>query len=159
MDAIDLILTKRDGGRLSDEQIDWFIRSYTDGTIVEEQAAALLMAILFRGLDSEELVRWTQQMIATGSRADLSSLVRPTVDKHSTGGVGDKVSLILCPLIAACGAAVPQLTSYMQDRLGIAVSAAAPSDLMESPAQLLAKAGNPAMTVAVGLARFGGAGG
>ena len=108
MDAIDVILTKRDGGRLSDEQIDWFIRAYTDGTIGDEQAAALLMAILFRGLDGDELARWTAQMIATGTRADLSSLTRPTVDKHSTGGVGDKISLIVCPLLAACGAAVPQ---------------------------------------------------
>jgi thymidine phosphorylase len=108
MDAIDLILAKRDGGRLSDEQIDWFIRSYTDGTLADEQAAALLMAILFRGLDPAELARWTQQMIATGTRADLTGLARPTVDKHSTGGVGDKISLILCPLAAACGAAVPQ---------------------------------------------------
>ena len=108
MNAIDLIFTKRDGGRLTDDQIDWFIRSYTAGTIVDEQAAALLMAILFRGLDAGELARWTEQMIATGTRADLTRVGRPTVDKHSTGGVGDKVSLILCPLVAACGAAVPQ---------------------------------------------------
>ncbi|HEY9555982.1 MAG TPA: thymidine phosphorylase [Acidimicrobiales bacterium] len=108
MDAIDLILTKRDGGRLTPEQIDWFIDAYTAGTVGDEQAAALLMAILFRGLEPDELSRWTQQMIATGTRADLSDLRRPTVDKHSTGGVGDKISLILCPLIAACGAAVPQ---------------------------------------------------
>jgi thymidine phosphorylase len=108
MNAIDLILAKRDGGRLTDDQIDWFVRSYTAGAIVDEQASALLMAILFRGLDPEELARWTEQMIATGTRADLTGLDRPTVDKHSTGGVGDKISLILCPLVAACGAAVPQ---------------------------------------------------
>lgn len=108
MNAIDLILAKRDGRRLTDEQIDWFIRSYTAGDVVDEQASALLMAILFRGLDPEELARWTEQMIATGTRADLAGVGRPTVDKHSTGGVGDKVSLILCPLVAACGAAVPQ---------------------------------------------------
>ncbi len=108
MDAIDVILTKRDGGRLSDEQIDWFISSYTAGTVGDEQAAALLMAVLFRGLGPAELARWTAQMIATGSRADLSGLGKPTVDKHSTGGVGDKISLIVCPLLAACGAAVPQ---------------------------------------------------
>jgi thymidine phosphorylase len=89
VNAIDLILRKRDGGRLSDEQIDWFVRSYTDGTVGDEQAAALLMAILFRGLDGDELARWTAAMIASGSRADLSALRRPTVDKHSTGGVGD----------------------------------------------------------------------
>lgn len=108
MDAIDLILTKRDGGRLSESQIDWFLQAYTAGQVGDEQAAALLMAILFRGLDATELARWTQQMIATGSRADLSDLPKPTVDKHSTGGVGDKISLVLCPLVAACGAAVPQ---------------------------------------------------
>jgi thymidine phosphorylase len=108
VDAIDLILAKRDGGRLSDDQIDWFIRAYTDDQVGDEQAAALLMAILFRGLDAAELARWTQQMIESGTRTDLSSLTRPTVDKHSTGGVGDKISLVLCPLVAACGAAVPQ---------------------------------------------------
>jgi thymidine phosphorylase len=108
VNVIDLIIAKRDGGRLSPEQIDWFIRSYTDGDVPDEQASALLMAILFRGLDGDELARWTAQMIATGTRADLSELGKPTVDKHSTGGVGDKISLIVCPLLAACGAAVPQ---------------------------------------------------
>jgi len=108
VNVIDVIITKRDGGRLSDEQIDWFIQRYTAGDIPDEQASALLMAILFRGLDPAELARWTAQMIATGSRADLSGLAKPTVDKHSTGGVGDKISLIVCPLLAACGAAVPQ---------------------------------------------------
>jgi len=108
VNAVELIIAKRDGGRLTDEQIDWFIRAYTDGEIPDEQAAALLMAILFRGMAPDELARWTAAMIATGTRADLSSLPRPTVDKHSTGGVGDKISLVLCPLVAACGAAVPQ---------------------------------------------------
>ena len=108
VNAIDLILAKRDGGGLSDEQIDWFIHAYTRGEVADEQAAALLMAILFRGLSPAELARWTQQMIATGTRADLSTVGRPTVDKHSTGGVGDKISLVLVPLLAACGAAVPQ---------------------------------------------------
>ncbi len=108
MDAIDLILAKRDGGRLSDEQIDWFIDAYTAGDVVDEQAAALLMAILVRGMEPAELARWTERMIATGTRADLSVVARPTVDKHSTGGVGDKISLVLVPLVAACGAAVPQ---------------------------------------------------
>jgi thymidine phosphorylase len=108
VDAIELILAKRDGGRLSDEQIDWFLDAYTHERIGDEQAAALLMAILFRGLDQRELSRWTERMIASGTRVDLSGLDRPTVDKHSTGGVGDKISLVLCPLVAACGAAVPQ---------------------------------------------------
>jgi thymidine phosphorylase len=110
MDAVELILTKRDGGRLSDEQIQWFHREYTAGRIADEQAAALLMAIFFRGMAPDELSVWTKAMIDTGERLDLSGLGRPTVDKHSTGGVGDKVSLVLCPLVAACGAAVPQLS-------------------------------------------------
>ena len=109
MNAVDVIATKRDGGRLSDEQIDWFIRAYTDGEVADEQAAALCMAILLRGMERDELARWTAAMLASGNRLDLSSIDRPTVDKHSTGGVGDKVSLILCPLVAACGAAVPQM--------------------------------------------------
>ena len=108
-DILDVLRTKRDGGVLTDEQIRFFVDGYTAGTIADEQAAALLMAIVFRGLTAPELATWTDAMIATGVRADLSFLDRPTVDKHSTGGVGDKISLILVPLVAACGAAVPQL--------------------------------------------------
>lgn len=108
-DILDVLRTKRDGGRLSDEQIRFFIDGYTAGTIADEQAAALLMAIVWRGMEPDELATWTAAMIDTGERADLSFLDRPTVDKHSTGGVGDKISLILVPLVAACGAAVPQL--------------------------------------------------
>ncbi len=107
--AVDVIATKRDGGRLSDEQIDWFISAYTAGEVADEQAAALCMAILLRGMERDELARWTAAMLASGNRLDLSSIERPRVDKHSTGGVGDKVSLIICPLVAACGAAVPQM--------------------------------------------------
>ena len=110
MNAVDLIVAKRDGGELSDQQINWFINGVTTGDIPAEQAAALLMAIVWRGLTSRELATWTAAMINSGQRLDLSSLERPTVDKHSTGGVGDKVSLVLCPLVAACGAAVPQLS-------------------------------------------------
>jgi thymidine phosphorylase len=109
-DVLDVIRTKRDGGRLTTEQINWFIQAYTDGRVADEQAAALLMAIVFRGLDAEELAAWTAAMVGSGERLDLSGVGRATVDKHSTGGVGDKVSLILCPLVAACGAAVPQLS-------------------------------------------------
>jgi len=109
-DVLDVIRTKRDGGTLTDEQIHWFIQAYTDGRLADEQAAALLMAILFRGLGAGELVAWTAAMVGSGDRLDLSGVGRPTSDKHSTGGVGDKVSLILCPLVAACGAAVPQLS-------------------------------------------------
>lgn len=108
-DILDVLRTKRDGGALSDEQIRFFIDGYTAGTIADEQASALLMAIVWRGMSPEELATWTAAMIDTGERADLSFLDRPTVDKHSTGGVGDKISLILVPLVAACGAAVPQL--------------------------------------------------
>jgi thymidine phosphorylase len=109
-DAVDLIRAKRDGGRLSPADIRWLIAGYTAGTIPDEQVAALLMAIFFRGLDSDELMTWTEAMISSGERLDLGSLVAPTVDKHSTGGVGDKVSLVLAPLVASCGAAVPQLS-------------------------------------------------
>ena len=107
---LDVLRTKRDGGELSDEQVRWFIENYTSGVVADEQASALLMAIVWRGLSSRELATWTAAMVATGVRLDLSSVGRPTVDKHSTGGVGDKVSLALCPLVAACGAAVPQLS-------------------------------------------------
>lgn len=110
MNAVDLIVTKRDDGELSDEQINWFIDGITSGTIPAEQAAALLMAIVWRSMTPRELATWTAAMIDSGQRLELSSLARPTVDKHSTGGVGDKVSLVLCPLVAACGAAVPQLS-------------------------------------------------
>jgi thymidine phosphorylase len=109
VNAVDLIVHKRDGGRLSDEQIEWFIDNVTHGKVPDEQASALLMAILFRGMEMDELAVWTRAMIDSGSRLDLSSVARPTVDKHSTGGVGDKISLPLTPLVAACGAAVPQL--------------------------------------------------
>ena len=88
-DAVELIRTKRDGGRLTDPAIDWLIRNYTDGVVSDEQMSAMAMAIFFQGLDGAELSRWTNAMIATGERMDFSSLSRPTVDKHSTGGVGD----------------------------------------------------------------------
>lgn len=109
-DVLDVIRTKRDGGPLSDEQVRFFIEGYTDGTIVDAQAAALCMAIVLRGMQPGELATWTQAMIDSGERLDLSGIGRPTVDKHSTGGVGDTVSLALAPLVAACGAAVPQLS-------------------------------------------------
>jgi len=109
-DAVDLIRAKRDGGRLPAGDIRWLIAAYTAGTIADEQMAALLMAIYFRGLASDELMAWTDAMISSGERLELGGLAAPTVDKHSTGGVGDKVSLILAPLVASCGAAVPQLS-------------------------------------------------
>jgi thymidine phosphorylase len=109
-DAVTLITTKRDGGRLSGADIGWLFEAYAQGQVADEQMSALLMAIYFQGLDPEELRSWTAAMIASGDRLDLSAVRRPTVDKHSTGGVGDKVSLILAPLVASCGAAVPQLS-------------------------------------------------
>jgi thymidine phosphorylase len=109
-DAVTVITTKRDGGRLSDDDIGWLFEAYAAGQVADEQMSALLMAIYFQGLDRRELRSWTAAMIASGDRLDLSPITKPTVDKHSTGGVGDKVSLILAPLVAACGAAVPQLS-------------------------------------------------
>jgi thymidine phosphorylase len=109
-DAVTLITTKRDGGHLSDDDIRWLFDAYARREVADEQMSALLMAIYFQGLDGRELRTWTAAMIDSGERLDLSSLTRPTVDKHSTGGVGDKVSLILAPLVASCGGAVPQLS-------------------------------------------------
>jgi thymidine phosphorylase len=108
--AVDLIRAKRDGVPLSGHEINWVIGAYLRGEVAEEQMSALLMAIYFRGLEQRELRAWTGAMIDSGERLDLSAVGLPTVDKHSTGGVGDKVSLILAPLVAACGAAVPQLS-------------------------------------------------
>ena len=109
-DVVDLIRAKRDGQVLADGEIRWLIDAYTSGEIADEQMSALLMAIYFRGLDPAELRSWTASMIDSGERLDLSAVPAPTVDKHSTGGVGDKVSLVLAPLVASCGAAVPQLS-------------------------------------------------
>ncbi|GAA4695039.1 thymidine phosphorylase [Phytohabitans rumicis] len=108
--AVDVIRTKRDRGALSDAEIDWVVDAYTKGVVADEQMAALAMAILLNGMTPGEIARWTAAMIASGERLDLSGVSRPTVDKHSTGGVGDKITLPLTPLVAACGAAVPQLS-------------------------------------------------
>jgi thymidine phosphorylase len=110
MSAVDVIRAKRDGERLGDAQIDWVIDAYTRGVVADEQMAALAMAIFLNGMDAEETARWTLAMINSGERVDLSKVTKPTVDKHSTGGVGDKITLPLAPLVAACGAAVPQLS-------------------------------------------------
>ena len=109
-DAVEVILAKRDGAALSDSQIDWVVDAYTRGAVADEQMSALAMAILLNGMDRREIARWTAAMIASGERMDFSSLSRPTADKHSTGGVGDKITLPLAPLVAACGVAVPQLS-------------------------------------------------
>ncbi len=115
-DAPTVIRTKRDGGRLSDAAIDWVIGAYTEGRVADEQMAALLMAIFWRGMDRGEIARWTTAMVASGEVMDFRDLRiggkrgKPlaTVDKHSTGGVGDKTTLALIPIVAACGAAVPK---------------------------------------------------
>ncbi|MFV0493602.1 thymidine phosphorylase [Mycobacterium sp.] len=107
-DAPTVIRTKRDGGRLPDAAIDWVIAAYTGGEVAPEQMSALLMAIFLRGMDGAETSRWTSAMLASGPRLDFGDLGLVTVDKHSTGGVGDKITLPLVPVVAACGAAVPQ---------------------------------------------------
>ncbi|SCX47360.1 thymidine phosphorylase [Klenkia marina] len=109
-DAIDVIRAKRDGVELTGDQIRWVIGAYTAGQVPDEQMSALLMSVFFRGMTPDELAAWTRAMIDSGVRKDLSSLGRPTADKHSTGGVGDKTTLPLAPLVAACGVAVPQLS-------------------------------------------------
>ncbi|HTV99000.1 MAG TPA: thymidine phosphorylase [Streptosporangiaceae bacterium] len=109
-DAVELIRAKRDGRELTGDEIRWLIAAYTAGDIADEQMSALLMAVFFRGLEPAELRAWTAAMVASGERLDLGAVSLPTVDKHSTGGVGDKVSLVLAPLVASCGAAVPQLS-------------------------------------------------
>ena len=108
--AVEIISAKRDKLELSNEQIDWTIDAYTRGVIADEQMSALLMAILLNGMNNREISKWTAAMIASGEKMNWSTLDRPTVDKHSTGGVGDKITLPLAPLVAACGAAVPQLS-------------------------------------------------
>lgn len=109
-DAVDVIIAKRDRQELSDGQIDWVIDAYTRGRVADEQMSSLAMAILLNGMNRREISRWTAAMTASGQRMDFSSLSRPTADKHSTGGVGDKITLPLVPLVAACGVAVPQLS-------------------------------------------------
>lgn len=116
--AVDVIRDKRGGRELDAEQIDWIINGYLRGEVSEGQLAALLMAIVFRGMTESETARWTASMLASGQRLDWSGLGKPTVDKHSTGGVGDKITLVLTPLVAACGAAVPQLSGRGLGRTG-----------------------------------------
>ncbi|MGB3910362.1 MAG: thymidine phosphorylase [Pseudolysinimonas sp.] len=109
-DAVDLIKTKRDGGSLSTEQIRWLVDAYTRGYVADEQMSAMTMAIFLRGMSPEEIRDLTLAMIATGETLDFSGLSKPTTDKHSTGGVGDKITLPLAPLVASFGVAVPQLS-------------------------------------------------
>jgi thymidine phosphorylase len=109
-DAVDVIRAKRDRHPLTTAQIDWVVDAYTREVVADEQMSALAMAVLLNGMDRREIADWTAAMIASGERMDFSGLSRPTADKHSTGGVGDKVTLPLAPLVAACGVAVPQLS-------------------------------------------------
>ncbi|MEV0951079.1 thymidine phosphorylase [Promicromonospora sp. NPDC050249] len=110
-DAVDIIRTKRDNAEpLTDEQIDWLLDAYTRGVVADEQMSAMTMAILLNGMSRAEISRWTHAMIASGERMSFADLSRPTADKHSTGGVGDKITLPLAPLVAAFDVAVPQLS-------------------------------------------------
>ena len=109
-DVVDVIRAKRDGYALTKPQIDWVIDAYTRGAVKDEQMAALAMAVFLRGMNREEISQWTSAMIASGERMDFASLARPTADKHSTGGVGDKITLPLAPLVAVFDVAVPQLS-------------------------------------------------
>ena len=108
--AVEVIAAKRDERELSDQQIDWFVGAYVRNVIAEEQMSAMAMAILLNGMNRREIVRWTKAYIDSGETMNWSDLGRPTADKHSTGGVGDKITLPLAPLVAACGVSVPQLS-------------------------------------------------
>lgn len=108
--AVELIIKKREKGQLTTEEINWLISSYTSGSVADEQMSAMAMAILLNGMDRREILDLTMAMIASGERLDFSQLGAKTADKHSTGGVGDKITLPLAPLVASYGIAVPQLS-------------------------------------------------
>jgi pyrimidine-nucleoside phosphorylase len=108
--ATDLIECKRDGGTLSPGEISWLIEGYTGGSVTDYQMAAMAMAVFIRGLDADELAAWTAAMLHSGDVLDFSDIDRPKLDKHSTGGVGDKVSIPLAPMVTACGIAIPMMS-------------------------------------------------
>lgn len=110
MNAVELIERKRDGGILTSDEIEWLIRSFTSKAVPDYQMASMLMAVFHHGLDPAELAAWTEAMLNSGSRLELDDLGIPKVDKHSTGGVGDKVSIPLAPMVAACGVAIPMMS-------------------------------------------------
>src|ERR1700722_9548529 len=160
-DVVSLIHVKRDNARpLSEAEIGWLFAAYAAGEVADEQMAALLMAIYFNGLDGAELRAWTGEMIASGERLDLAAAgpgagsgsgsgsgsggrARPSVDKHSTGGVGDKVSLVLAPLVASCGAVVPMLSGRGLGHTGGTL------DKLESIPGWRASLGNEELTAAL----------
>ena len=107
---VELIRRKRDGAELTSDEVAWIIAAFTSGEIQKYQMSALLMAIMFRGMSATELSAWTEAMLHSGEVLDLSSVPAPKIDKHSTGGVGDKVSIPLAPIVAACGVAVPMMS-------------------------------------------------
>src|SRR5688572_21422696 len=110
MNAVELIQKKRDRGLLGDEEIEWLVGSYVSGAVPDYQMAAMAMAIFLNGLDDSELIEWTRAMLHSGETLDFSDITIPKVDKHSTGGVGDKVSIPLAPMVAACGVAIPMMS-------------------------------------------------
>ncbi|HEY7796783.1 MAG TPA: thymidine phosphorylase, partial [Microbacteriaceae bacterium] len=110
LSAVEIIIKKREKGELSKQEIDWLISNYTSGQISDEQMSAMAMAILLNGMSRDEIKHLTQAMIDSGESMDFSKLSKPTADKHSTGGVGDKITLPLAPLVASYGVAVPQLS-------------------------------------------------
>jgi thymidine phosphorylase len=144
-DVVSLIHIKRDNTRsLTDREIGWLFAAYASGEVADEQMAALLMAIYFNGLDGAELTAWTGEMIASGERLNLTGFGgRPSVDKHSTGGVGDKVSLVLAPLVASCGAVVPMISGRGLGHTGGTL------DKLESIPGWRASLGNQELTAAL----------
>ncbi|MGH8958034.1 MAG: thymidine phosphorylase, partial [Acidimicrobiia bacterium] len=110
MNAVDLIQRKRDRLLLTEDEIEWLIRSYTDGTVTDYQMSALAMAVFLNGMSPAELTAWTGAMLHSGEVLDFSDIPQPKVDKHSTGGVGDKISIPLGPMVAACGVVIPMMS-------------------------------------------------
>lgn len=108
--AVELIIKKRDRGELTTDEINWLVAGYTQGSVADEQMSAMAMAILLNGMDRREIKDLTMAMINSGERLEFQGLSAPTADKHSTGGVGDKITLPLAPLVASYGVAVPQLS-------------------------------------------------